>query len=157
MGEGIFKNKNKDRISSPEQLDKYINVVSVNVIIAVGAIILVLLGLLIFTAFGELSTVIETYGVCDNGYITYYVNENQAQRLEAAKGIVIKKKEYELGSKSDIPSEAYKVMDSYTLHAANFKSEDWVYVLKTETDLKDGVYPVTILTDSFKPISFLTD
>ncbi|MCR5735988.1 MAG: hypothetical protein K6G22_15420 [Lachnospiraceae bacterium] len=50
----LFREKSLERISSPEQLDDYIKVVSPGIWLMLGAIILLLVGVIVWSALGTI-------------------------------------------------------------------------------------------------------
>ena len=54
--EGLFRKKSMDRINSPEQMDDYLKVTSPRVWVILGAIIVLLLGFIIWSAIGTIDT-----------------------------------------------------------------------------------------------------
>ena len=54
MNNNIFRQKSIDRVSSPEKLDDYIRVTTPSVWITLAAIVILLVGLIIWGTFGEL-------------------------------------------------------------------------------------------------------
>ncbi len=59
MSNSVFRQKSVDRVSSPEQLNDYIRVSSPGVWIILAAVIILLIGVFIWSAFGtvEMNTV----------------------------------------------------------------------------------------------------
>ena len=55
MNNSIFRQKSIDRISSPEKLDDYIRVTTPSVWITLAAIVILLVGAIIWGIFGELT------------------------------------------------------------------------------------------------------
>lgn len=55
MNNHIFRQKNVDKVSSPEKLDDYIRVTTPSVWITLAAIIVLLAGVIIWGIFGELT------------------------------------------------------------------------------------------------------
>ena len=53
--DGIFRQKNIDRVSSPEKLDEYIKVTTPGVWVALAAMVILLTGVLIWGTLGELT------------------------------------------------------------------------------------------------------
>ena len=52
---GIFRQKNIDKVSSPEKLDDYIRVTTPSVWITLAAIVVLLAGVIVWGIFGELT------------------------------------------------------------------------------------------------------
>ena len=55
MNNSIFRQKNIDKVSSPEKLDDYIRVTTPSVWITLAAILVLLIGAIIWGIFGELT------------------------------------------------------------------------------------------------------
>ena len=71
---GLFRQKNIDKVSSPEKLDDYIRVTTPSVWIALAAMVVLLIGVIIWGCFGEL-TVHEVDGTVKTiAPITYILN-----------------------------------------------------------------------------------
>ena len=55
MNKGLFRKKSIDKVSSPEKLDDYIRVTTPSVWITLAAILVLLVGAIIWGIFGELT------------------------------------------------------------------------------------------------------
>ena len=63
--------------------------------------------------------------------------------------------EYTINGIAEIPQPVTGDMDAYLLHMGGLTAGEWVYAAQADTDLPDGVYEVTIVTESISPISFV--
>ena len=71
---GIFRQKSIDKVSSPEKLDNYIRVTTPSVWITLAAILVLLIGALVWGIFGEL-TIHNIDGTIDKvAPITFLIN-----------------------------------------------------------------------------------
>ncbi len=52
---GFFRQKSIDKVSSPEKLDDYIRVTTPSVWITIGALLVLLIGIIVWGIFGELT------------------------------------------------------------------------------------------------------
>ena len=59
MNSDLFRQKNIDKVSSPEKLDDYIRVTTPNVWIVLAAILILLIGAIVWATFGELTIHLE--------------------------------------------------------------------------------------------------
>lgn len=74
MNNGIFRKKSIDKVSSPEKLDDYIRVTTPSVWIALAAMVILLIGVIVWGCFGEL-TVHNADGTIETVTpITYILN-----------------------------------------------------------------------------------
>ena len=55
MDNGIFRQKSIDKVSSPEKMDDYIRVTTPSVWITLAAMVILLVGVIIWGTFGELT------------------------------------------------------------------------------------------------------
>ncbi len=55
MNNGLFRQKSIDKVSSPEKLDDYIRVTTPSVWITLIAIVILLVGIIVWGVFGELT------------------------------------------------------------------------------------------------------
>ena len=68
----LFREKNLQRISSPEQLNAYIRVSTPSVWMLLGAIVILLVGICVWGVFGRMDTKLSVVAVSENGTITAY-------------------------------------------------------------------------------------
>ena len=74
MKNSIFRQKSIDKVSSPEKLDDYIRVTTPSVWIALAAMVILLVGVIVWGCFGEL-TVHNNDGTTETVTpITYILN-----------------------------------------------------------------------------------
>lgn len=57
MKKSVFRNESLDRVNSPEELNDYIKVTSPSVWIVLSAIVLLLVGFIVFACFAEVDGV----------------------------------------------------------------------------------------------------
>ena len=74
MNNGIFRQKSIDKVSSPEKLDDYIRVTTPSVWIALAAIVVLLIGVIVWGCFGELTVHNEDGTTETVAPITYIMN-----------------------------------------------------------------------------------
>ncbi len=74
MNNGIFRQKSIDKVSSPEKLDDYIRVTTPSVWIALAAIVVLLIGVIVWGCFGELTVHDADGAVKTVAPITYILN-----------------------------------------------------------------------------------
>ena len=62
MSESLFRKKSIERISSPEEIDEYMRVTSPSMWLVLGAVILLLLGIFVWSITGRIEDTIEING-----------------------------------------------------------------------------------------------
>lgn len=77
----IFRKASLGRVSSPEQLNDYIKVSHPGVWLILAAVALLLIGLVVWGVFGELTTVRDAVAVVENGRANCYMTPTAADVL----------------------------------------------------------------------------
>ena len=127
-----------NRITSPDQLNDHLRVTRPSVWIVLAAVILLLVGLFVWANIGDLETRADVRIMVQEGRATVI---GDGQTVNIGKGMTVRFK--------DNDSEA-------TVEDAG-RTKDGYLVGVFHTDLADGEYEGTIVLNSVKPISFLTE
>ena len=159
MKNSLFRKKNLERISSPEQLTDYIRVAKPGVWLLLGAIVVLLLGLCVWGIFGRLDTVVKGAAVSKNGRLVCYISEDKAESVKAGMKLAVNDLEFTVTEISGQPVVAGGVLDNYALHVVGFQPEDWVCSVSAEgpQEIADGVYRAEIIVDSVPPRIFVVN
>lgn len=155
MNNNLFRQKSLDKISSPEQLDDYIRVVNPNIWIVLSGIIVLLVGILIWSVFGRLDSRISAVGSCEDGKLTCYVSAADINKVNEELHIIVDGETYAIAYVSSKPVKAKDQMDEYLRYSGKIGEDDWVYEITDDTDLPTGDYKTEIVVESVKPISFV--
>lgn len=155
MKQPLFREKSLDRISSPEQLTDYIRVSNPGVWVLLTAIVLLLVGVCVWGLLGHLDTRLPVAAVAEDGMLIAYVKEEDAASLEENMTVFIDQEQFQI---SYIPVQPIAVDDSfsdYILHVGSLQIGQWVYAVKLNGTLADGVYRAEIVIESVSPMSFV--
>lgn len=155
MNEQLFRKKSVERVSSPEQLNEYIRVSNPGIWTILAAIIILLVGAIVWGVFGTLNTTLSTVAVAKEGEMTVYVKEANISSVE--KGMTVRIGERE-GTITEIFSEPIEVDDTFTeyaLHVGNLVNGEWVFAVKVGGEFADGVHNAEIVIESVSPMSFI--
>lgn len=82
MQNKLFKKSSVERFSSPEKLNDYIQVSNPSSWMVLGAALALVLGLLIWGFFGELTQSVTFTGLVENGMLRCYVDNATSVQLE---------------------------------------------------------------------------
>ena len=136
MGEQVFRKKALDRLSSPEQLNDYLRVTSPSVWGALGAIILLLVGGLIWSATTSIKSQVAGAAQVRGGVMTVTVEESGfAENVRKGQTVLV-------GSTGSVITGVGK--------------DDGGRVVATAyTDLPDGEYEATITYSSTQIIQLM--
>lgn len=155
MDNGLFRKKSLDKVASPEQMSDYIRVTHPGVWLPLGAIALLLAGLILWAAVGRLETTVTLAASTGPDGVVCYVPEEDAEKLAAGMTVRIAGGEYALGELPPRPVEVDGSMDAYLLHIGGLGPGQWVYPVRVNASIDEGVYEAKIVTGSVAPLSFL--
>jgi hypothetical protein len=130
----LFRKESLDRISSPEQLNDYLKVTDAPAWIVLLSVIVLVAGLVIWSALGTVETSLTAEATVQDGVAVVMVNADKAT-LEAGM-------EIRIGTSSAFLDAA--VTDIYGRCRASARM-----------DIPDGTYPAEIVTGSHTPMSLL--
>lgn len=159
MSGQLFRKSSIERISSPEQLNDYVRVSGLGVWMVLAAVILLLAGACVWGIFGHLDTRLDSAGTCEDGVLTCYVRESDIEAVRqaagAGMGVTVSGQSYQIFELGEAPAAIPQEMDDYLLYLGGFQPGEWVYEVKAETALPDGIYEVFMITESVSPMSFV--
>ena len=133
--QSVFRQKTLDRISSPEQLSDYLKVTGPGVWAVLAAVIVLLIGILVWSAVGTLETTQDARVVVRDGKTI--VVTNGSRELKSGMTLRVASGEYMIG---DTSSDEY----GRTIGTA-------------ETGLPNGTYDGVVVVEQIHPISFLLE
>lgn len=155
MKNNLFREKSIKKISSPEQINDYIKTSNLSIWIIFSAVIILLIGALIWSVFGELEMTVPSVTICEDGKAYCYISENDIEKITDNAYARIEGNDYVLDNISKLPVPATEVISSYGLHIGNFESGEWVYTAELDSTIEDGIYRTDIILESVSPISLL--
>ena len=99
MDESLFRKKSLDRISSPEQLGDYLHVTSPAVWLILTAIILLLVGMLIWSTTASIDSFASGTAQVENGNMRITFDDDQiARNVESGMSVVVGETESRISS-----------------------------------------------------------
>lgn len=155
MDKQLFRKSSIERVSSPEQLNDYVRVSNPSVWMILAAVIVLLTGVCIWGIFGRLDTKISTAGISENGVFTCFVNEENAAKIKSGMDLYVDGNAFSVVEISEKPISVNADMDEYLLYLGNFSEGEWLYEIRANGALADGVYKAEIVTESVSPMSFI--
>jgi len=155
MNEQLFRKKSVDRVSSPEQLNDYIRVSNPGIWMILAAIVVLLVGAIIWGTVGTLDTTLSAVAVAENGDVTIYVKEADVASIENDMTVRIGDKEGTVTEIALLPVAVDDAFSEYALHVGNLVNGEWVFAVKVSGDFTNGVHSAEIVIESISPISFI--
>ena len=123
---------------------------------SMGAVIIILIGSLIWAAFGHLDTRIKVAVLVENAIAVCYVPEEKMEELPADAYVEVMDDSYYL---KDLGLASVRIdhqTDPSVRLAGELSSGDMVCPLKVEdSDLEDGIYEGSVVVEILTPMHFL--
>lgn len=157
----LFRQKSLEKISSPDELDKYIKTASPGVVLLFISLIVFFAGLITWGFIGTIETKSAVGFSVEGGKVTSYITETDYDSFIKNKDIsdvylVMDGKSSTNFSISSKPTQANEDSNSYLLHAAEIEIGEWYYeITSTFESTVDGSYKGKIVYEKVSPISFL--
>ncbi len=126
MEQSLFRKKSLERISSPEQLNDYLRVTNPTVWVVLGAVILLLVGVIVWGSVASLESFATGTGVVQEGSMTIRFDDSEiARSVESGMTVAI--------------GETTATVTSVG------RAEDGSIFALAQTSLADGSYPVRVI------------
>ncbi len=161
----LFREKSMEKIQSPEQLNTYIKVSNAGVWMMMAAIIIFLIGALVWAILGRIDVYGDAVAKVDRGHVEVYMPYSELENEQVPDVL-----RYEIGDArftidlngqtvepTEITETEINQIDSLTAYKGNFIVGDWIYVFKGMVDYPDGVYDCKVVTQEYTPLSFVTN
>ncbi len=156
MNTKLFRKSSIDRVNSPEQLNEYIRVTKIEVWLVLMAIVVLLVGVLIWSIFGSVETTINTGLVVEGDTAVCYVSADDAAKLKEGMSVSAGNMSGSIKSVASTPVQVDSGFNDYVLYLTGFTKGDFCYAANVDmSGLSDGVYAAVITVDSAHPISFV--
>ena len=155
MNDKIFRKKSVDKMSSPEQLNDYIKVTNPGVWMVLAAIAVLLAGVCVWGIFGKLETKLTVAAESCDGQTVLYVKEDNIPSVRENMSVSVGNQTYTVVAVSSEPVAVTEKIGEYARHTGNLSIGEWVYFVKIDKTLPEGVYTAQIVVDSVSPLHFV--
>lgn len=157
-GKSIFRKESLDRISSPEEYDQYLQVTGPGIWIVMSAIVLVLVGAIVWSILGRLNTTMEVAVVSKGDSVVCVIPaQAEASAKKSTMKIVIADEVYDLKDAGRSPQKLTAGGAYDELLSCGYAEGAVVSFLDVETQLPEGVYVGKIQVEQVAPISFIVN
>lgn len=162
MEKHLYRKKSIDKVSSPEQLDGYIQVVTPGVWLVLGAVLVFLVSVLLWSVTGTIDVTVQTKGYSDGSSLYCYLDEDRISAVSIGMEAYIGNERGSVVFAANVP-EAYREAANFLggdgmAHALHVEEGDWKYRVAISTEnIEKGIYNITIVTERMNPISYLLD
>ena len=152
----LFREKSLEAVESPESLNDYLRVTSPGVWLVMASAIVLLIGGILWGIFGHIRTTANFAVAVTQEKSICYVTYGQIDKVMARGIINIEGADYPLRTDAKIAMEFISEdVSPRVLLAGNLSAGDFVMLVKVDTDLADGIYSATAVTEDLQPISLL--
>ena len=152
----LFREKSVEAVESPESLNDYLRVTSPGVWLVLAAVIALLAGAILWGIFGHIRTTAQVAVTVEAGKSFCYVPYAQADGIMAQGTVEVSGKEYPLDTAAQCDLIFVSEDTSIRVRkAGELSAGDPVVLVPADTDLEDGVYAGTAVTEDLHPISLL--
>lgn len=156
MESRLFRQKNIDKISSPEMMNDYVKVTNPSVWIVLIGIIVLLVGAAVWGINGSLSDGVTAITVSDGNSITCYLPEDEAQKVASGMKVIINDVTYSIDSVDKRPQKSTDI-DEYVLYKGDLEGYKWIYPIHVKGSIEEGIYNANIITEEIPIISFFVN
>lgn len=163
MSKYIFNKKATEKLRSPDDLDKYLQVTNPSVWVILGASIALVAGLLAWGLFGSVATSVSSTGVVVNDKAMCFLTAEDTAKVHVGDPAYVGDEQMKVATVAAVPlsrEEASHVLVSDYLVSSLVK-DDWAYQVTFEGDVSDlavGVpITVSITTERIAPLSLILE
>ncbi|MBO5551379.1 MAG: hypothetical protein J5966_05415 [Lachnospiraceae bacterium] len=153
---GLFRKSSLDSISGPEQMNDYIRVIGPSIWLVLIAVIVMLLGIIVWGVFGRLQTSAESVAFVEDKLAVCYVSKTIADEVDKEDDMLIGGQAAKIDSVSSVPVQASGVYDERTLEDLGMSGFEMIYAITATTDVPDGSYKAELIVEKIQPLSFIT-
>lgn len=151
----LFRAKNIEKIESPEALNDYLQVTSPGVWLALGTVIIFLIGACIWGIFGRIESTVKAAVVSTSNESMCLVPADALESVVENRSIKVNNTIYELSPESLEPEIISEDTNIYWILAGNLSIGDIVYRIPLSQSIPEGVYSGTIILETISPFSLL--
>ena len=155
MNKQLFKRNSMDKISSPEQLHDYVKVTNPGLWMVISAIVILLVGAVVWGFIGKIDTTMTTAIVADSGNAVIYIGESDVEKIEIGMTVRSEGKEYSITGISETPIKVDESFTDYAIYASGLAIGEWVYAVSIDGEHSDGIHKADVVVESISPISFI--
>jgi hypothetical protein len=159
MKNSLFRKKNIDRISSPEQLNDRLRVANPGVWLLLAGILLVLAGICVWGIFGRLNTLLPVGAMTNQGKTICYVKEESRNRIALDMEVTSESRTTFVVDISLQPVQVDSEFPEYLCHVGNLSQGEWVYAVTLKEAIgEDGsIFSANIVIESIAPARFVVN
>lgn len=159
MNNDLFRKKNMDRVSSPEQLNDRIRVTGFGVWLLLSGILLVLAGIVVWGIFGRLDTTLPVSAITQQGQTVCYVKEQSISQIQVGMAVDAESGSTTVASIAVVPVQVDDQFPEYLCYVGALSRGEWVYEVTLQDALGEegSIFAAQIVTESIAPLTFVVN
>jgi hypothetical protein len=158
MDNPLFRKESLTTANSPEQLKKYIRITNPSVWIVLAAVLIMLIGIVVWGVFGTITTTVKTGSTVTDGKAICYVSTTDIAKIKDGLPVIFQSDSEKItGSVISIAETPDKMKSStYLQYYSGIEAGDLCYRVEADAaGLPDGVYKATVQVEKINPIVFV--
>lgn len=154
----LFREKNLERLESPEKLNDYLRVTSPGVWLVLATVIILLVGVCVWGVFGRIEATKPAAIVTENGESICMVPEGAIKGVLEYRTVKVDGTEMELRPSVLEPETVTESTNVYVMLAGSLSVGDIVYPVALAEPLEEeGIVQGILVTETLSPMSLLFD
>ena len=153
----IYRDKSLENIKSPDSLNEYIRVIRPGTWLVLGAIVLFLIGLLIWGIFGRITVKLDGLSLVDQGKIYVLIDKDNIERVQPGMEIRVGEMKGEVETVYSEIRQLGEVCDEYKIYTGKYDRNQDVGLVEGSMRVPDGSYECNVVLKSLSPVSLLTN
>ena len=150
----IFRQQSLSRVSSPEELDQYLQVTGPGVWMTLAVIIVLLIGVFSWMIFGKLDTTVPVAVMAQNGQTVCLIPAEQAETVRGG-SVTVGETSYTISDAGYSVQLVSSEMDVNLRLAGQLAEGTLVQPMAVDGTLADGIYAGEIVVETVNPIKFI--
>ena len=153
----LFREKSLDRVKSPDALNDYIRVARPSTWLILGAVVLFLVGMIVWGIFGRINVQVGGISLVDHGKIYVLVDKNDIERIQPGMEIRVGEVKGEVEILYSESARLSDVCEQYEIKIGSQDPNQQVCLVEGTIRMADGSYDAVIVLKSLAPIQLLTN
>ena len=158
MNNNLFRKKSIDKISSPEELNDYLQITKPSTWVILIAILIILVGGIYWALVGQVEVDVDAAVICKKNDVTLYVSEQKRAKIAPGQEVRIDGGKYKVTEviNSPVAASDENGFDDFAIKAAGVEEGAFLIPVKiSEFDRPKGNYEAKIVVEKIDPITFL--
>lgn len=155
MSADDLKKPDEMQMPTPARLGDYITVANPGAWMVLSAILVFLIGFLVWCTFGNITTRVSTVVISDDEGIQCFVKAEDIDEIAPGQSLAVNDCLLTVDDVGKEPVEVNNDQSVYVRQLGNLTIGEYVYPVTLKGDLTKGVYDAEITVESISPLSLI--